>query len=191
MDLRYTDSQNAFREEVRNWLAQNVPAQPLQSFDTEEGFRQHREWEAQLNDGRWGMVTWPETLGGRGCDLIEWLIFEEEYYRSGAPARVNQNGIFLLGPTLMEFGTKEQKARFLPKMATGEEVWAQGWSEPGAGSDMAAIRSKAERVDDHYIINGQKTWSTRAVWADWTFGIFRTDPDSSRHKGLTFILVPL
>ncbi len=139
MDLSYTDSQNAFRMEVRNWLEQNVPAQPLQSFDTEEGFRQHREWEAQLNDGRWGMVTWPEELGGRGCDLIEWLIFEEEYYRSGAPARVNQNGIFLLGPTLMEFGTEEQKAHFLPKMATGEEVWAQGWSEPGCriryGSD--------------------------------------------------------
>ncbi|WP_299726304.1 acyl-CoA dehydrogenase family protein [uncultured Endozoicomonas sp.] len=191
MDLSYTDGQNAFREEVRSWLEQNVPEQPLSSFDTEEGFQQHREWEAKLNDGRWGMVTWPEALGGRGCDLIEWLIFEEEYYRSGAPARVNQNGIFLLGPTLMEFGSEEQKARFLPKMATGEEVWAQGWSEPGAGSDMAAIRSKAERVGDHYIINGQKTWSTRAVWADWTFGIFRTDPESSRHKGLTFILVPL
>ncbi|WP_067522354.1 acyl-CoA dehydrogenase family protein [Endozoicomonas ascidiicola] len=191
MDLSYTDGQNVFREEVRSWLEQNVPEQPLSSFDTEKGFQQHREWEAKLNDGRWGMVTWPEALGGRGCDLIEWLIFEEEYYRSGAPARVNQNGIFLLGPTLMEFGSEEQKARFLPKMATGEEVWAQGWSEPGAGSDMAAIRSKAERVGDHYVINGQKTWSTRAVWADWTFGIFRTDSESSRHKGLTFILVPL
>ena len=191
MDLNYTDSQKAFRQEVRSWLKENVPAEALESFDTAEGFRQHREWEAKLNDGRWGMVTWPEELGGRGCDLIEWLIFEEEYYRSNAPARVNQNGIFLLGPTLMEYGTEEQKARFLPMMATGEEVWAQGWSEPNAGSDMAAIRSKAEKVGDHYVINGQKTWSTRAVWADWTFGIFRTDPESSRHKGLTFILVPL
>ncbi|MRI34006.1 acyl-CoA dehydrogenase [Endozoicomonas sp. OPT23] len=191
MDLNYTDSQKAFRQEVREWLAANVPSEPLKSFDTEEGFHQHREWEAKLNDGRWGMVTWPEELGGRGCDLIEWLIFEEEYYRANAPLRVNQNGIFLLGPTLMEYGTEEQKARFLPMMATGEEVWAQGWSEPGAGSDMAAIRSKAELVGDHYVINGQKTWSTRAVWADWTFGIFRTDPESSRHKGLTFILVPL
>ena len=191
MDLNYTDSQKAFREEVRSWLQVNVPSEPLKSFDTAEGFRQHRDWEAKLNHGRWGMVTWPEELGGRGCDLIEWLIFEEEYYRANAPARVNQNGIFLLGPTLMEYGTEEQKARFLPMMATGEEVWAQGWSEPGAGSDMAAIRSKAEKVGDHYVINGQKTWSTRAVWADWTFGIFRTDPDSSRHKGLTFILVPL
>lgn len=191
MDLNYNNEQQAFREEVRAWLAANVPKNPLPSFDTEEGFRLHRDWEARLHEGRWGMVTWPEAYGGRGCDLIQWLIFEEEYYRAGAPARVNQNGIFLLGPTLMEYGTPEQKARFLPPMARGEEVWAQGWSEPGAGSDMAAIRSRAERVGDHYVINGQKTWSTRAVWADWLFGMFRTDPASSRHHGLTFILVPL
>jgi alkylation response protein AidB-like acyl-CoA dehydrogenase len=137
------------------------------------------------------MVTWPEALGGRGCDLIEWLIFEEEYYKARAPLRVNQNGIFLLGPTLMEYGTEEQKARILPKMANGEEVWAQGWSEPNAGSDMAAIRSTAKLEGDKYVINGQKTWSTRAVWADWCFGMFRTDPASERHRGLTFILVPL
>ncbi|WP_137820701.1 acyl-CoA dehydrogenase [Pseudomonas sp. 2FG] len=191
MQLTYTPGQQAFRTEVRAWLAANVPSEPLQSFDTEEGFRQHRAWEAKLNEGRWGMVTWPTELGGRGCDLIEWLIFEEEYYRAGAPARVNQNGIFLLGPTLMEFGSEAQKARFLPRMATGEDIWAQGWSEPSAGSDMAAIRAKAERVGDHYVLNGQKTWSTRAVWADWLFGIFRTDPQSSRHNGLTFILLPL
>lgn len=191
MNLVFTDQQNAFREEVRAWLAANVPAAPLQSFDTAEGFAQHRQWEATLNQGRWGMVTWPEALGGRGCDLIEWLIFEEEYYKARAPLRVNQNGIFLLGPTLMEYGTAEQKARILPKMANGEEVWAQGWSEPGAGSDMAAIRSSARLEGDKYIINGQKTWSTRAVWADWCFGMFRTDPQTTRHHGLTFILVPL
>jgi alkylation response protein AidB-like acyl-CoA dehydrogenase len=191
MDLEFTAQQQDFRREIRNWLQANVPATPLQSFDTEEGFRQHRAWEATLNGGRWGMVTWPKELGGRGCDLIEWLIFEEEYYRAGAPLRVNQNGIFLLGPTLMEYGTEEQKARILPRMATGEEVWAQGWSEPNAGSDMAAIRSRAERRGDRYVINGQKIWSTRAVWADWCFGMFRTDPDSERHHGLTFILVPL
>ena len=191
MDLSYTDEQNAFREEVRSWLTANVPAEPLKSFDTEEGFQQHRDWEATLNEGRWGMVTWPEELGGRGCDLIQWLIFEEEYYRAAAPKRVNQNGIFLLGPTLMEYGTEAQKARILPKMATGEEVWAQGWSEPNAGSDMAAIRARADLDGDHYVINGQKTWSTRAVWADWCFCMFRTDPESERHRGLTFILVPL
>ncbi|MGF6395115.1 acyl-CoA dehydrogenase family protein [Pseudomonas plecoglossicida] len=191
MDLTYTKAQQAFRAQVRAWLEANVPSEPLPSFDTEQGFAAHRAWEATLNEGRWGMVTWPTRLGGRGCDLIEWLIFEEEYYRAGAPARVNQNGIFLLGPTLMEYGTEEQKARFLPRMATGQDIWAQGWSEPGAGSDMAAIRAKAVRDGDHYVLNGQKTWSTRAVWADWVFCIFRTDPASQRHHGLTFILVPL
>ena len=191
MDLSYTPEQEAFRAEVREWLAEHVPAIPLTSFDTEAGFAAHREWERTLAAGNWGMVTWPEAFGGRGCDLIQWLIFEEEYYRAGAPGRVNQNGIFLLGPTLMEYGSEEQKARFLPAMASGEEIWAQGWSEPNAGSDMAAIRCRADRDGDAYVINGQKIWSTRAVYADWVFGLFRTDPDSERHHGLSKILVPL
>lgn len=191
MDLSYTPEQEAFRAEVREWLAEHVHAKPLASFDTEAGFAAHREWERTLAAGNWGMVTWPEAFGGRGCDLIQWLIFEEEYYRAGAPGRVNQNGIFLLGPTLMEYGSEEQKARFLPAMASGEEIWAQGWSEPNAGSDMAAIRCRADRDGDAYVINGQKIWSTRAVYADWVFGLFRTDPDSERHHGLSKILVPL
>ena len=191
MDLRYSDSQQAFRAEVRAWLSQHVPANPLPSFDTAEGFEAHRDWERTLAEGNWGMVTWPEAYGGRGCDLIEWLIFEEEYYRAGAPLRVNQNGIFLLGPTLMEYGTEEQKARFIPAMASGDEIWAQAWSEPNAGSDMAAIRCRATPDGDDYIINGQKIWSTRAVYADWGFGLFRTDPESERHHGLSKILVPL
>lgn len=191
MELSFTEEQIAFRREVRAWLEQNVPAKRLQSFDTAEGFEQHRQWEKTLAAGNWGMVTWPKEYGGRGCNLIEWLIFEEEYYRARAPLRVNQNGIFLLGPTLMEFGTDEQKARYLTKMASGEEMWAQGWSEPGAGSDMAAIRSKAIREGDEYVLSGQKIWSTRAVFADWVFCIFRTDPESSRHHGLSFIFVPL
>jgi len=191
MKLEYTDQQQAFRQEVRNWLAVHVPKRPLDSFDSAEGFEQHREWERTLATGNWSMVTWPKELGGRACDLIEWLIFEEEYWRAGAPMRVNQNGIFLLGPTLMDFGTPEQKQRFLPMMASGESIWAQGWSEPNAGSDMAAIRAKATRDGDHYVLNGQKTWSTRAVWADWLFGMFRSDPNSQRHHGLSFLLVPL
>jgi hypothetical protein len=137
------------------------------------------------------MVTWPEAYGGRGLDLIQWLIFEEEYWNAGAPLRANQNGIFLLGPTIMEFGTDEQKARFLTPMAKGEVIWAQAWSEPGAGSDMAAISSKAVRDGDHYVLSGQKTWSSRASFADWGFGIFRTEEGSKRHKGLSFILFDL
>ncbi len=191
MDLDYTPEQQAFREEVRTWLTAHVPKEPLPSMDTAEGFLAHREWERVLHAGHYAMVTWPEAYGGRGADLMTWLIFEEEYYRAGAPGRVNQNGIFLLGPTLMEYGSEEQKARYLPKMGSSEEVWAQGWSEPNAGSDMAAIRATARREDDTYILNGQKTWASRGAFADWIFGIFRTDPASERHRGLTFIFVPL
>jgi alkylation response protein AidB-like acyl-CoA dehydrogenase len=191
IDLEYTPEQKAFRREARAWLEANVPKSPLPSMDTAEGFELHRQWERTLNGGGWAMVSWPVEYGGRGANLIEWLIFEEEYYRAGAPGRVNQNGIFLLGPTLMEYGTDEQKARYLPRMASGEEIWAQGWSEPNAGSDMAAIRSTARLEGDHYVLNGQKTWCSRGAFADWLFGIFRTDPGSERHRGLTFILVPL
>ncbi len=191
MKLEYTDKQNAFRAEVRAWLQNNVPRQPLSSYDTREGFEEHRAWERKLYDGRWSMVIWPEHLGGRGCDLIDWLIFEEEYYAANAPMRVNQNGQLLLGPTLMEFGTEEQKRHFLPRIASSEDMWAQGWSEPNAGSDMAAIRSKAILDGDHYVVSGQKTWSTRASFADWTFGLFRSDPQSQRHHGLTYLMVPL
>lgn len=191
MDLSYTAKQDAFRMEARTWLEENAPGQPLRSFDTPEGFEEHREWEKKLHAGGFAMVPWPKEYGGRGADLLEWLIFEEEYYRVGAPGRVNQNGIFLLGPTIMEYGTPEQKARFLPPMASSEEVWAQGWSEPNAGSDMANIQTTALIDGDDYVINGQKTWASRGAYAHWLFGMFRTDPDSSRHNGLTFVLVPL
>ena len=191
MDLTYSHKQKAFRQEVPQWLADNLPATPLASYDTREGFEQHRQWEAKLFESRLSMVMWPTELGGRGCDLIEWLIFEEEYYGAGAPMRVNQNGQLLLGPTLMEFGTEAQKKRFLPRMAASADMWAQGWSEPNAGSDMAAITSKASRDGDSYVLNGQKTWSTRAIFADWLFGLFRSDPGSSRHHGLSFVMVPL
>ncbi len=191
MDLSYTPAQQAFRAEVREWLAAHVPAKPLVTLEGREGYDQHVEWERTLASGNWGMVTWPEAYGGRGLDLIEWLIFEEEYWGAGAPLRANQNGIFLLGPTIMEYGTDEQKARFLTPMAKGEVMWAQAWSEPGAGSDMAAITSRAVRDGDHYVLTGQKTWSSRASFADWGFGIFRTEEDSKRHKGLTFILFDL
>jgi len=191
MDLTYTPEQDAFRAEARAWLEAHVPASPLPSFDTRAGFEAHREWEKTLHAGGFAMVPWPVEYGGRGADLLEWLVFEEEYYRAGAPGRVNQNGLFLLGPTIMEYGTPEQKARFLPKMASSEEVWAQGWSEPNAGSDMASIQTTALRDGDDYVINGQKTWASRGAFAHWLFGLFRTDADSSRHHGLSFVLVPL
>jgi alkylation response protein AidB-like acyl-CoA dehydrogenase len=191
VDLTYTPRQEAFRAEARAWLEANVPARPLASFDTPQGFEEHRAWERRLHGAGWAMVPWPVEYGGRGADLLEWLVFEEEYYRAGAPGRVNQNGIFLLGPTLMEYGTPEQKARYLPKMASSEEVWAQGWSEPNAGSDMAAIQATALRDGDHYVLRGQKTWASRGAYAHWMFGLFRSDPGSERHRGLSFLLVPL
>src|SRR4051812_36906153 len=154
MDLTYTADEEAFRAEAREWLAANVPSEALPSFDTEVGFALHRQWERKLYEGRWSAVSWPEEYGGRGADYLKWLIFEEEYWASGAPARVNQNGVFLLGPTIMEVGTPEQKARFLPKIASSEEVWAQAWSEPNAGSDLAGIAAKAVRDGDDWILNG-------------------------------------
>jgi len=191
VDLTFSAEQEAFRKEARAWLEANVPSEPLASFDTKAGFEAHRAWERKLHAGGFAMVPWPVEYGGRGSDLLEWLVFEEEYWRAGAPGRVNQNGIFLLGPTIMEYGTPEQKARFLPKMASSDEVWCQGWSEPNAGSDMAAIQTTAVRDGDHFMINGQKTWASRGAFAHWLFGLFRTDPESHRHHGLSFILVPM
>ena len=195
MNLTFTPEQQAFRAEVRDWLHEHVPREPLASYDTREGFEQHRAWEAMLAEPGYSALNWPVELGGRGAGLVEWLIFEEEYWAADAPQRVNQNGILLLGPTLMEFGTPEQKARFLPRMARCEDMWAQGWSEPNAGSDMAAITSKGIRTagpeGEHYVLNGQKIWSTRALFANWLFGLFRSDPASSRHHGLSYLLVPL
>ncbi|HWC38611.1 MAG TPA: acyl-CoA dehydrogenase family protein [Acidimicrobiales bacterium] len=191
MDLDFTPREEEFRRIARAWLEANVPAAPLLSMDTAEGFEQHRVWERQLYEGGWSAVSWPVEYGGRGANLIEWLIFEEEYYRAGAPGRVNQNGIFLLGPTIIQLGTDEQKARILPAMASGDEIWCQGWSEPDAGSDLAAIRSRAVRHGDDYVLDGQKTWCSRGAFADWMFGLFRTDPSAERHRGLTFILVPM
>ena len=191
MDLTFTEEQDAFRADARSWLEANVPASPLPSVNTREGFAAHKEWERTLFDARWAVVSWPEAYGGREASLIEWLIFEEEYYRADAPYRVSQNGIFLLAPTLFEHGTPEQQERYLPKMASGEEQWAQGWSEPNAGSDLASLTSRARPDGDDWILNGQKTWSTRAVFCDHLFGLFRSDPEAVRHRGLTYFLVPL
>ena len=190
MDLRFTSGQVAFRDEVRTWLAENIPDEPLPSMDTPEGFEAHRQWERVLFDARWSVVNWPEAYGGREVGLVEWLLFEEEYYRSGAPGRVNTNGITLLGPTLFAFGTQDQRDRLLPAMASGAAIWAQGWSEPDSGSDLASIATKAVRDGDHFVLDGQKTWCSRGAWADWLFCIVRTDPESERHRGLSYLLVP-
>ena len=191
MDLNFTDSENAFRQECRAWLEANVPRESLPSGDTKEGFALHLEWEHKLFDAGWAAVSWPKQYGGREATLFEWLIFEEEYYRVGAPSRVTQNGIFLLAPTLFEFGTDEQKERILRPMARGDVAWGQAWSEPNAGSDLASLKSTARRVDGGWRLTGQKTWSTRAVFCDMAYGLFRTDPEQTRHRGLTYVMFPL
>ncbi|NLE46903.1 MAG: acyl-CoA dehydrogenase [Sandaracinaceae bacterium] len=191
MDLRFTEKEEKFRAECRAWLEANVPKEPLPSGDTREGFDLHVEWEKKLFEARYAVVSWPEEYGGRGASLMEWLIFEEEYYRAGAPSRVTQNGIFLLAPTIFEFGTEEQKERILRPMAAAEHLWAQGWSEPNAGSDLASLTSTARRVEGGWRLTGQKTWCTRGSFCDSAFGLFRTDPESERHRGLTYFLFPL
>ncbi|MGZ4446629.1 MAG: acyl-CoA dehydrogenase family protein [Nocardioides sp.] len=193
MDLTLSDAELAFQAEARAWLEANVPAEPLPSMDTAEGFRAHQEWEARLAAARWSVVSWPAAYSGREASLVEWVVFEEEYYRAGAPGRVSQNGIFLLAPILFDHGTPEQQDRFLPTMATGERVWAQCWSEPEAGSDLASLRSTATRDDERggWVLDGQKTWSSRAALAHWGFGLFRSDPEAQRHAGLTYFLFPL
>ncbi|ROQ36381.1 alkylation response protein AidB-like acyl-CoA dehydrogenase [Streptomyces sp. PanSC19] len=192
MDLDFSAADEAFRAEARAWLTAHVPDVPLPSLETAEGFAAHREWERTLFADRWSVVSWPEEYGGRNTSLLRWLVFEEEYYAAGAPGRVSQNGINLLAPTLFEHGTDEQRARVLPPMASGEVIWAQAWSEPESGSDLASLRSTAERTDGGWLLRGQKTWSSRAAFADRAFGLFRSDPDAAKpHQGLTYLMFPL
>lgn len=191
MDLDFTTQENDFRAEARSWLEANVPRTPLPSGDTREGFAAHLEWERLLFDARWAVVSWPVEYGGRDATLMEWLVFEEEYYRAGAPNRVTQNGIFLLAPTIFEFGTQDQRDRLLPRMAAAEDLWCQGWSEPDAGSDLAGIKARATKVDGGWLLDGQKTWTTRGAFSTHLFGLFRSDPEAERHRGLTYFLVPL
>jgi alkylation response protein AidB-like acyl-CoA dehydrogenase len=187
----FTASEQRFRDEAREWLRAHVPAHPLPSMDTREGFDAHREWERVLSADRWSVVSWPEEYGGRGVGLVEWLIFEEEYYRAGGPGRVGQNGLFLLAPVLLEHGTDDQRRRWLPPMAAADEIWAQAWSEPESGSDLASLRSSAVRTDGGWQLSGLKTWSSRAAFADKAFGLFRSDPESTRHRGLSYFAFDL
>jgi alkylation response protein AidB-like acyl-CoA dehydrogenase len=188
VNLDFDPGLQQFRAEVAGWLAAHVPAEPLPSVDTAGGFAQHRAWEARLAGAGLAAVSWPASYGGRDASLLEWLVFEEEYHAANGPVRVGQNGLFVLAPTLLAHGTDEQRARILPPMARADEVWAQAWSEPGAGSDLAAIRSRAVRADGGWLLSGQKTWSSRAVFADRAFGLFRSDLEAERHRGLTYLM---
>ena len=169
-----------FRAEVRAWLASHLPT----DLDP-------RAWNRLLAEHGWTCVGWPVEHGGRGLSLAEQVVFHEEYARSGAPTRVNHLGEELLGPTLIAFGTPEQQRRFLPPIRAVDELWCQGYSEPGAGSDLANVQTRARREGDEWVVDGQKVWTSLAHEADWIFVLARTEPGSQRHHGLSFLLVPL
>jgi alkylation response protein AidB-like acyl-CoA dehydrogenase len=191
MDLDFDEATEEFRAEVRDFLEANKRSFPTKSYDTADGFEQHRRWDKVLYDAGLSVITWPEKYGGRDATLLAWVVFEEEYFRAGAPGRASANGTSMLAPTLFAHGTEEQLDRVLPKMASGEEIWAQAWSEPESGSDLASLRSTATRTDGGWLLNGQKIWSSRAVFGEKAFGLFRSDPDAERHRGLTYFMFSL
>ena len=190
MDLTLSPSEEGFRDEVATWLHANNPGpEPEGSLDEVMAFR--GDWQRKLHAAGWAGISWPKEFGGRGATMIEQAIFTGEAAAQEAPSPANVLGLAMGGPVVIAHGTEAQKSRYLSAMAAGDEIWAQAWSEPQAGSDLAALRSTARRDGDHYVLNGHKIWSSRAVFADWAFGMFRTDPASERHKGISFILVPL
>ncbi|WP_425455281.1 acyl-CoA dehydrogenase family protein, partial [Allorhizocola rhizosphaerae] len=172
------------RHEIRQWLAEHLPG----SIGTLD---ERLQWERTLADGGWNCVGWPVEYGGRGLTLEQQMAVHEEYALSGAPPRIAVVGEELLGPTLMAFGTEAQRARFLPRIRSGEEQWCQGYSEPGAGSDLANVSTGATLDGDRWLINGQKIWTSWAHISDWAFVLARTTPGSHRHTGLSYLLVPM
>jgi alkylation response protein AidB-like acyl-CoA dehydrogenase len=191
MDLYFDDETREFQIEVREFLAANRGYFPAKSYDTAEGFEQHRRWDKVLFDAGLSVITWPQKYGGRDATLLQWIVFDEEYFRAGAPGRASANGTSMLAPTLFAHGTDEQLDRVLPKMASGEEIWAQAWSEPDSGSDLASLRSTATHTVGGWRLNGQKIWSSRAPFGDKAFGLFRSDPEADRHRGLSYFMFDL
>ncbi|WP_028644395.1 acyl-CoA dehydrogenase family protein [Nocardioides sp. URHA0020] len=201
MDLTYSEEDQAFRAEVRAWLQEHLTGEWAELRGLGGAGRDHEAhderlaWNRLLAQHGWTCVGWPREYGGRGLSLVQQVIFHEEYAKADAPVRVNHLGEELLGPTLMAFGTQEQKERFLPRIVAVEELWAQGYSEPGAGSDLANVQTRA-RLDGpadggEWVIDGQKVWTSNAHFSQWAFVLCRTEPGSERHRGLSFLLVPL
>jgi alkylation response protein AidB-like acyl-CoA dehydrogenase len=197
MDLRDRPEDEAFRKEIRGWLGAHVVGEFAAlggrggSGDETFGFEVRLEWEHVLAADGWTCIGWPETYGGRGAPIAHQVIFNEEYVKAGAPGRVSILGEGLIGPTLIQYGTKEQKDRFLPPIRRGTELWCQGYSEPNAGSDLANVQTRAERDGDEWVVTGQKVWTSLAHQSDWCFVVCRTELGSLRHKGLSYLLVPM
>jgi alkylation response protein AidB-like acyl-CoA dehydrogenase len=196
MDLNLTEQELRFRDEFRGWLEANIPKewstyQSQQHESSRERFDFLRAWQQKMCQAGWVGIHWPKEYGGRGVSLMEQTIFTQEMARAGAPTLINVLGLSLLGPTLIAYGTETQKKRFLPNILSAEEIWCQGYSEPNAGSDLAALRTEGVIDVDHFIVNGQKTWTSFGHYADWCFAVVRTDPDVPKHKGLTYMLIDM
>jgi alkylation response protein AidB-like acyl-CoA dehydrogenase len=189
MDLTWSPEHEEFRSEVRAYLDSNIPRDLPR--DEEQSFRARREFQRKLAEDRWVAIHWPEEYGGRGASLIETVIYNEEYTRARGPVLPNALGLGLLGPTLMDFGTDEQKERFLKRVLTAEDIWCQGFSEPNAGSDLASLKTKAELDGDTFVVNGQKIWTSYGKYADWIFALVRTDPSAPKHEGISFLLIDM
>ena len=194
MQLAFAPELKAFREEAASWLNEQLsgPFKAIRGQTNQvDNVELRRAWEAALGEARWSVVGWPEQWGGRGASIAQQIIFAEEYARAKGPPRAGHLGVELLGPTLIAMGSEEQKARFLPDIATGKAIWCQGYSEPGAGSDLANVKTKARLEGDKYIIDGQKIWTSMGTIADWCFVVCRTEPGSVGNKGLSFLMVPM
>jgi len=190
MDLTFSEPETAFRDELREWLAANPPGSaPAGDGDTHYGWL--REWQRRMADGGWAGVHWPQEYGGRGATITQSAIFFEELGRARAPLPANVLGLLLGGPTLMVWGTDAQKERYLPPILTADEIWCQGFSEPEAGSDLAALKTRAVKEGDEWIVTGQKVWTSAAQYAKWCMLVARTDQDAPKHKGLTYFLMDM
>lgn len=185
-----------FRDEVRTWLDEHLTGEFAGQADRggpddDDNWELRRAWEKELGAGNWLGMSWPVEYGGRGASMTQEIVFAMEYARAGAPPRAAFHGETLMAPTALAYGTEEQKQRLLPPMSRAEVVWCQGYSEPGAGSDLANVSTRARLDDGEWVINGQKIWTTFAHHADWIFAIVRTDPESRKHAGLSYMLIPL
>jgi alkylation response protein AidB-like acyl-CoA dehydrogenase len=193
MDFRDTPAEAEFRAEVRAWLTDNLPPGWPENRPKEQTAEEElrREWQRKLYEAGWAGLSWPTEYGGRGASLIEQVIFNEESARVRAPTPINVIGLYMAGPTIIAWGTEEQKGRYLQPLLSGEEIWCQGFSEPGAGSDLGAVRTRAVREGDEYIVNGQKVWTSYGHIADFCILVTRTDPEAAKHAGLTYLLAPM
>ena len=194
MDLTYPPEAETFRVEIRGWLEDNLPdgwGRPDMVLTPDERARFHEEWTRKLFEGGWICASWPREYGGKGLSTMQQVVLNEEFARAGAPLRADFFGDTLVGPTILKWGTEQQKQEFLPKILKGEVSWCQGFSEPDAGSDLASLKTRAELDGDEWVIHGQKVWTTQAQYADYIFLLARTDPDVDKHAGISYLLVPM